>query len=62
MKTDTCQRYERQHEEYVTTNNIIYLYDPKRATSRHKRNVSDVIWNVLFVGLCLSVLIVLFLH
>jgi hypothetical protein len=52
-------------EEYE--NNIIYLRDyhpaeTARPRVEKKNGGADTFWNLLFVGACLSVLVVLFLH
>jgi hypothetical protein len=57
-------------EEEAVMNDVIYLfendnarrYDRRRAGTHVKKNNGDKFWNVFFIGLCLSVLVVLFLH
>lgn len=43
---------------------IIDIQDYRRAPVRHTRRKksSDNFWNMVFMGLCLSVLVVLFFH
>lgn len=62
MKTGHYENCARCEQEPVVMNRVIYLYDPKRASVRRKEKNSAVFWNVLFTGLCLSVLIIVFLH
>jgi hypothetical protein len=65
MKAVSCESYEHwTREDAAACNNIIYLsdYAPRRMRSRRRKNNGDLLWNVIFVGLCLSVLVILFLH
>lgn len=67
MKAENTHRIDPWYAE-ARTSNIIYLRDlfpqepiiPRRR--RRKKRNGDMIWNVLFVTLCLSVLVCLFLH
>lgn len=68
MQTGSSRRYDAWDSE-AELNNIIYLpyrstYNQKRSRSRRRKRAisSDAIWNAIFATLCLSVLVVLFLH
>ncbi len=62
MKAVNYARHDEWRREEEPSNNVIYLYDNRRVRSRRRKKNPDVFWNVLFSGLCLSVLVVLFLH
>lgn len=68
MRMDNTQRYD-MYDGDNAANNIIYLpyryaYESKkyRARRRRRANRSENFWNVTFSVLCLSVLVILFLH
>lgn len=62
MKAVNFDNREHWGHEEGAMKNVIYLYDYTKARTRRKRNNSDIFWNVVFTGLCLSVLVILFLH
>jgi hypothetical protein len=61
MNTVKTTRYDWRAEGAAPAQ-IIDIRAHRRTVSRRKNSGGDLFWNVLFVGLCLSVLIVLFFH
>ena len=62
MKTLNYENYACWEPEESTMRKVIYLDDHRGMRVRCKNNKADTLWNVIFTGLCLSVLVVLFLH
>lgn len=62
MKTGNYQRFVEWSPEEIVTDRIIYLDAYRKPRYRRKTDRGNVIWNVLFIVLCLSVLVCLFLH
>lgn len=62
MYNSTTKRYDDWRTETPEPARIIHLSDHRRQPTRRKNTAGDVFWNTAFVGLCLSVLIILFFH
>jgi hypothetical protein len=61
----TTSHYSR-HEQWAPVRrapcDIIRIGDSQSRAAKRRNKRSDVFWNVVFAGLCLSVLVVLFCH
>lgn len=62
MKAENYQRFEEWHPEEIVNDRIIYFDAYRKPRCGGKTDRGNVFWNVLFIVLCLSVLICLFLH
>lgn len=60
MKAANCETYDRWNENPKAVRKVIYLEDHRPARSRRRVNTGDAFWNIVFGGLCLTVLVLLF--
>lgn len=62
MTTGTQRIVATDYQNQFPMNDIIYLH-PRRTPVRKKHKArSDAFWNLIFAGLCIGVLVCLFLH
>lgn len=62
MKAGNYQRFEEWRPEENVTDRIIYFDAYRKPRYRGKTDSGNIFWNVLFIVLCLSVLVCLFMH
>ena len=71
MKTASCREWDGMNPNRQRPNDIIYLYErhhderrpnERRTKSGRRKRNGDIFWNVFFTVMCLSVLVILFLH
>lgn len=62
MTTGNARKYDYNRAEATAGARVININDHRRAVSRQKKRNTDAAWNMIFIGLCLSVLVVLFFH